>query len=433
MSIRMDGSGERASRTTSLPSQTAFTMAGFCKRVTNRGTFENVCGLENASSSAGNYQELIFSGSTFYMWTGNNGGVAFGAAPSDGEWFFFAIVCSGTGANQCNGYWCTLAATTLNSALNQNNSMTPAFMVLGSSSYDEWLDGNFAGVKVWDAALTEAELLLEVKSLRAVRRENLHLETPQIAMTIGDNVTDFSGNGRDWTHGGTLVVEQGPPVSWDSQKHVNPTVTASGTTVTPSAVTIAMSTPAPSIALGALTVTPNAVTIAMSTPTPAIALGALTTTPSPVVIGLATQDPAVALGALTTIPDPVVVSVAISAPTVINGGAVVVTPNPVTVSMSMASPAIQLGVLTVTPDPVTVSMSTATPSLALLRLVTPDPVTIGLSIPTPALSFGALVVTPSPVIIALATRSPSITGGGGGAAYYQRYALHLGLGRYNFP
>lgn len=212
MGTRFDAAGEDMRRTASLPAQTAFTLAGFARRVVNSGGFENLCGIEQATASAANYMELIFQDTTLNVWSGNDGNVAFASSPAVGSWFFFAIVSSGTGAGQLVGYWCAIGATSLITASHQNSStFSPGMVILGSSSYGEQFNGVVRGVRVWDAALTSAELLLESQTLAPVRLVNLHLSSPCIESAIADNAKDFSGNGRNWTHTGTLSLDATPP------------------------------------------------------------------------------------------------------------------------------------------------------------------------------------------------------------------------------
>lgn len=63
--------------------------------------------------------------------------------------------------------------------------------------------GNIAYIKAWGAVLSSAEILAEKDSAAAVRTSNLYGEwkTPLGATRTADT----SGNGRDWTAGGTLT------------------------------------------------------------------------------------------------------------------------------------------------------------------------------------------------------------------------------------
>jgi hypothetical protein len=78
-----------------------------------------------------------------------------------------------------------------------------------------------ACIKIWQAALTLTELELEMQTVRPSRFANLHIWTPSIPFispsVATERVADYSGNGFDWTEGGTLSDEDSPPVSWGSR------------------------------------------------------------------------------------------------------------------------------------------------------------------------------------------------------------------------
>lgn len=46
------------------------------------------------------------------------------------------------------------------------------------------------------------------------RTANLHIWTPAVENTAGNADNDYSGNGNNWTAGGTLTLEDGPPIAW---------------------------------------------------------------------------------------------------------------------------------------------------------------------------------------------------------------------------
>lgn len=111
------------------------------------------------------------------------------------------------------------------STITQSLSLTPAAMLVGSSTV-AWNSARYANVKIWSGvALTAAEIQLEMYFATPVRTANLHLFTP---MLKGNRTTDYSGNGRNWTEGGTITDEDEPPVTWRSQPHYRPIVVSTG-------------------------------------------------------------------------------------------------------------------------------------------------------------------------------------------------------------
>lgn len=91
------------------------------------------------------------------------------------------------------------------------NPVGGATMYVGTDQYGEWLNGNAAYLKAWNAVLTADEIRQEMYLARPVRTENLHLWTPLLAHT---DLADYGGSGNNWTASGTLATESGPPVSW---------------------------------------------------------------------------------------------------------------------------------------------------------------------------------------------------------------------------
>lgn len=226
MAVRIDASGDYLRRTTSLPSDTNSTIAGWAKLVSDRtGQWRYFCCIENATTSASAYRLMGWNSSNEFNVEDGSGSTAFSAAPSNGDWFYFALVCNGTTTNATTGYYIKLDGTVYTAAQSTTSAFTEAVVYLGSDSYDEWNNLSFAHVKIWDAVLTQAELQQEMWSIVPQRYTNLHLWTPLFSHT---DLVDYSGNGRNWTGGGTLTTEDGPPVSWGSPIWVVPFVVAGG-------------------------------------------------------------------------------------------------------------------------------------------------------------------------------------------------------------
>ena len=71
--------------------------------------------------------------------------------------------------------------------------------------------GRIAGVKHFDAALSDAEVRGEMVSLIPKRYSNLVSWWPMLA---GERTRDYGPNQRSWTEGGTLSDAVSPPVPW---------------------------------------------------------------------------------------------------------------------------------------------------------------------------------------------------------------------------
>jgi len=85
-------------------------------------------------------------------------------------------------------------------------------MFIGESSTgaDETFYGKVSCARVWDAALSQAELEAEMASSTIVRTANIN------TAFLNDYATDVSGNSRPWTGVGspTLSTVNYPPISF---------------------------------------------------------------------------------------------------------------------------------------------------------------------------------------------------------------------------
>lgn len=84
---------------------------------------------------------------------------------------------------------------------------SPAVEYLGNAFDAVWSSLDVAQFREWSAALTSAELVTEMHSAVAVRTSSLFKDTP---LGVYTDLTDTSGNGRDWTGFGTLSTGAAP-------------------------------------------------------------------------------------------------------------------------------------------------------------------------------------------------------------------------------
>ncbi len=215
MAVRFDGgSGDSFSRTANYPSTTAYTACGWAKLSVDTNSYAAVFSLDNGGTnyhvietdSDGTSLKLFFGGSS-------SGSVSL-ATLTTGQWFFWAVSNSGTGAGNNVAYYALPNATGLTSASAVGTSFTPSGMYLGNDGFNEPFNGCIANVKIWDAVLTADELFAEMHAAVPLRKANLHLWTPMHRSSVADSALDLSGAAKNWTVNGTMAVEDGPPVPW---------------------------------------------------------------------------------------------------------------------------------------------------------------------------------------------------------------------------
>lgn len=104
---------------------------------------------------------------------------------------------------------------------------TPTTVYVGDHFYDQPWIGRIAAVKLWDSALTDAEVEAELSRYVPWRTTNLLHFHPFVQA----ETTDYSGGGNSLTGGVGAATEDGPPIPWFS--NITPLVvtTASGADV----------------------------------------------------------------------------------------------------------------------------------------------------------------------------------------------------------
>ncbi|MBX7102288.1 MAG: hypothetical protein K1X89_31520, partial [Myxococcaceae bacterium] len=194
------------------------TVAGWFRLRVNVPTTRQECVWsfeDDAPSSA--YQLMV---NTFQMnqWESHDrseGGFLF--APVDLGWWFVAETNRAAGPATAL-YWKKEGASALNVTTGNTHPAFPnatRFLVGtdDATGQNEWTDGDIAGIKVWNAELSKAELELEAQRLSPVRTLDLFAYYP--LQTVATMLQDQSGNGRNLSPiytGGTWSQQTGPAI-----------------------------------------------------------------------------------------------------------------------------------------------------------------------------------------------------------------------------
>lgn len=140
---------------------------------------------------------------------------------STGTWYHLAMVRSS--ATAIVAYLNGVSEVT-GPTITQSGTATQIDIALQPGYPDEF-DGRIDAIKVFDAALTAAEIFQEMHTKRPQRFANINIWSPTFPGS-GERARDYSGNGRNWTEGGTLTDEDSPPVSWGARPLLIPYVSA---------------------------------------------------------------------------------------------------------------------------------------------------------------------------------------------------------------
>lgn len=155
-----------------------------------------------------------------------------------GTWYFIAGYSDCTGGTS-RGYWAAATAAGLSTGSvggnAAHNKTSQSMSFLADNLFNQRIEGTVAAVKIWDGVLlSQAEFEAERWFYSPQRTANLHTWSPLID-TGGSTWNDYSGNGRNWTEGGTVNFTDGPPIAWaplDNTRIYIPGAGGGGTTFT---------------------------------------------------------------------------------------------------------------------------------------------------------------------------------------------------------
>lgn len=246
MAVRTDAATDRLQRTANVPSSGAFTACGWAVRRSFGSVYSAIFGISNASSSPGIAIEFDWSSAGVLEFQQYNASTSdsfqFTRNPGNDAPFFWAVVSNGTTTNSITGYVRRVGDNDLESGQCDNVSFTAASLHLGNNGWGEGADCGHWNVKVWDRALTAAELLGESFFERVVYPTSLNFRW---LLSGTGRTEDTSGNGRNPTVTGTLAADDGGWRPWRPGARVlsvvsggdttapiltNPTGTATGST-----------------------------------------------------------------------------------------------------------------------------------------------------------------------------------------------------------
>lgn len=177
---------------------------------------------KSSSAAAGDLiLELGMSGSTLRFSVGASDAVDYetgggaqtpdnAATHADGTWGYYAIVVSG-GAWAAYWYDDTGARTTIRASA-WTGASTPNYVAIGdtNTSFGTGAQGQYRYLRMWNAALSDADLEAEFAATSAVRTSDLRGDWP-LADSTDDS--DSSGNGNTLTLSGTIgTSSEEPPI-----------------------------------------------------------------------------------------------------------------------------------------------------------------------------------------------------------------------------
>lgn len=213
MAVGFSASGDYAKRTANLPDIQTFTISGWVKLRDTPSAYSYFMGIEDADSSSSKFALLGYSTTNdpddAWQFSTQNELYNWNPDPAVDTWYYFFIR-SSEDIDFVEAGFCDIDDTSFQKSTQRSlgvGAFTPARISLGNDSWDEWTDCAIAYVRVWDAQLSDAELLDERDSATPVRTSGLRMDWP---LANNTDTGDDSGNGYDLTFGGTLTSETSP-------------------------------------------------------------------------------------------------------------------------------------------------------------------------------------------------------------------------------
>lgn len=201
---------------TGLPTFTNYTITYWEQVVTdNAGTNRLSYLLQDGSFAA--VHKIARAGDNVDRLSNNASSQALTANASNSAWVMWALTCAGTGATDLKLY--TWDATDADGAY-ESATLTgvgagslSAWWLGSNGAFSEYRNARYCFVKVWDTVLTLSELQAERTQGKPVKTASVNryhrLET-------NSDTTDYSGNGRSLSFGGSPTTDGTEPVPWEA-------------------------------------------------------------------------------------------------------------------------------------------------------------------------------------------------------------------------
>lgn len=215
MSYALSAAAQRLSTTISLQTS-AFTLQGWVKRDVDRNTFSAPLVIDDGTVN--NYALIGTDGTGDVLFIEQqtaspvSDDTVAGPTVTNTDWVFVCFRRDGAGANSGTFYYSVGLAPALSSAsVTVSQSFTASRITLGDhGTSGEFWSGKIAHVKLWNRALTLAEIVDE--RAQAVVRSTSGLIGHWLVSGSSDHRQDWSGNGHTLTGSGGSVSLLDPTV-----------------------------------------------------------------------------------------------------------------------------------------------------------------------------------------------------------------------------
>ncbi len=214
---------------TNLPLINSFTTSFWFQKNASLGDWQYLT-LQSEGDGSGEYNGLAWSpAENFGLWNSAGNASAFSVNPNLNEWLYAATTIDAGGTY--SGYYWDLDGNVQITSRTETINWQIGISTWGNDTYDEGSETRIAHIKMWDTALTQAELEAERETILAQRNANLIGLWPCFAGAT-ERLRDYSGQNVSLDVLGTISDVDGPPVPWGGKPIIIGRVVAAGQNVT---------------------------------------------------------------------------------------------------------------------------------------------------------------------------------------------------------
>lgn len=230
MAVRFASGTDEYTAATGLPSANVWTITWWTQLVVDRNDFS--CQVSVGVNGAYVDVSTFSDGTTVGVFdTVTYSGTPLGASTfTVGTWYRMGLSVNGTTANYYHADAATAALTVDTAAGNFTATNPPGGLAIGDSvNFGNFFwSGRIAAFKMWNAALTQAEVEAELAQYQPRRTDSLLRFHPFVTT----EAVDYSGNANSLAGGVGSTTEDGPPIPWTAQLEITLVPTATSTAYT---------------------------------------------------------------------------------------------------------------------------------------------------------------------------------------------------------
>lgn len=203
MAVRFDTANDRLLATTGLPTGATWTITLWLYISVDRNDYSSFASINNSPAPPVAWLNTVSNGTSLGFDT-QGGAMASTYPATAGAWFRYGVAVEPGGTVRMYAGAATGGLTAYTADMATRIPTSPAQLWIGSAYDGSWFNGRVAAFKLWNVALSAAEVETEFTQYAVARTADLIRSHPFI-----DSTADTSGNGHTFT-------AESSPVSWEA-------------------------------------------------------------------------------------------------------------------------------------------------------------------------------------------------------------------------